>query len=1329
MTHAKGYHYTMSKFKPTAKQKVIRRLSDISRALIINYLNRAGVERNPGPVKLQKIMTHNVRGLSSSVKKIKSVFSLYKSIIGKENCILGLQEIHEVSIRMLKNVWSGKMIVNNGTRNSCGVAIVVSDNWEIKESITDNEGRMVIVHLYDCVLRKNMIVTNIYAPNDHKKALNFFEKTFEQMIALKEKLVLDNIEDCTEVIMGDFNYVVEKEDRSTENLSQAEKDLSIQVNKYMEDLELKDCIAFDQDSNKFTWQGKRNRQLSQSRIDRIFCSTNLLNTCKRMTKKWGIGKSDHALLSSEFGMEIKSRGKGLVRLKGDILKDKIYAKKIEKELNIWLNSMNNEWDPHTKWEFAKTALRSIVLPIMNKPGREKEKEKIELIEKITSEKNSITLQNTSTEIEAKENRCRELEEKLDAIMSREIEDLAIKSGIKWREEGEKSTKYFLGLIKKRRDETYIDGLRDESNILKHRKEDMMNIAHTYYKNLYSKKETNSKSEEEANFLDQKIKITKEDSTMLDHKINLDELRSTLKTTKDSAPGEDGIPYSYYKTFLDTLGPLLLESWEHSLVTGKLSPSQTRSCISLLPKKDKDGQKIENWRPISLSNCDIKLITKTIALRLNKVLPGIIHKSQAAYVKGRIISNNIRLIQYFKKESERHKENSMIISLDVKKAYDSLSHNYLLNVLKKYGFSEAFIKIVQTLYDNNEARIMINGYSTDAFKIERGVKQGDALSCGLFIIAMDPLIRTLSTDKGIKSPKFWSQYNVKCTAYADDITILCDNSKNSIRKVFAIYEKFTEISGLELNASKTEILNVGNNAGAMEYSVKYMDEMTTIRSVEELKIGGISFARKTEIEHQRNVQERIDMMESQLRRWMCRDLTINGRSIVAKTFGVSQIIYSMQACEFKEQDLKRIEQLYFKFLWAKKWNVKHVERIKRACLKQEKQHGGINALDIQSLYTSIKVKQVIRALDSELLKQIQSNLLKEGNSGFKGDINFDFKNINNWDSSTGTFQKTINDILDQYRIEGYGTRGEEINTRQLFMGLNMDVEAYARRLGLNWIVQQLRKINYNRMSNLNLLQLKNIIHREDDVRYEDKDYERLVAIWTHIPIALRDLTEILTAKPELGDFVVVDKTKTVKLSEINTKSLQIFFKKLYGKTTNIDFRKKHGINIDQNELYGSIAQTYKLLKNPSLRALRLRLWHNDIFCGVKLKIFNMEETDKCKRCNKTENTEHQIYDCKEAKKMWEVFNRIMRSCKLSECMLNNYKDVLLTRKCDVQQSEVLKMVIIKENIQINRTIFNIKRLLDKMDFYINIEIRTKNSDVKRWLELKRAVAKERQATNK
>jgi hypothetical protein len=58
-----------------------------------------------------------------------------------------------------------------------------------------------------------------------------------------------------------------------------------------------------------------------------------------------------------------------------------------------------------------------------------------------------------------------------------------------------------------------------------------------------------------------------------------------------------------------------------------------------------------------------------------------------------------------------------------------------------------------------------------------------------------------------------------------------------------------------------------------------------------------------------------------------------------------------------------------------------------------------------------------------------------------------------------------------------------------------------------------------------------------------------------------------------------------------------------------------------------------------------------------------------------------------------------------------------------------MVIIKENIQINRTIFNIKRLLDKMDFYINIEIRTKNSDVKRWLELKRAVAKERQATNK
>ena len=61
------------------------------------------------------------------------------------------------------------------------------------------------------------------------------------------------------------------------------------------------------------------------------------------------------------------------------------------------------------------------------------------------------------------------------------------------------------------------------------------------------------------------------------------------------------------------------------------------------KEKKDIQYLKNWRPVSLLNVDYKIETKTIALRLEKVLPHLIHPTQAGYVKGRFIGESIRLI--------------------------------------------------------------------------------------------------------------------------------------------------------------------------------------------------------------------------------------------------------------------------------------------------------------------------------------------------------------------------------------------------------------------------------------------------------------------------------------------------------------------------------------------------------------------------------------------------------------------------------------------------------------------------------------------------------------
>jgi hypothetical protein len=89
-----------------------------------------------------------------------------------------------------------------------------------------------------------------------------------------------------------------------------------------------------------------------------------------------------------------------------------------------------------------------------------------------------------------------------------------------------------------------------------------------------------------------------------------------------------------------------------------------------------------------------------------------------------------------------------------------------------------------------------------------------------------------------------------------------------------------------------------------------------------------------------------------------------------------------------------------------------------------------------------------------------------------------------------------------------------------------------------------------------------------------------------------------------------------------------------------------------------------------------------------------------RCDEIEDTEQQIYKCKEAKKMWTLYYRIIGKIGLQECKIFNFEDIVLSRKEDTEQIEILKATIIKHNIQINRPTFN-RNLLQQL--LANIEL--------------------------
>jgi hypothetical protein len=243
--------------------------------------------------------------------------------------------------------------------------------------------------------------------------------------------------------------------------------------------------------------------------------------------------------------------------------------------------------------------------------------------------------------------------------------------------------------------------------------------------LYKKGNNGSENEIDNDFFQHCPKLNEKSKQLLDEDISVEELAKALSSCKESAPGPDGITYKVYKKFWSILSSSIIESWIFSVETGILPPSHLDSALSLLPKEGKNLNEIKNWRPITLSNCDSKIITKALATRMSNHLNEIIDPSQTAYVPGRSVMDNIRSNFYIKNLCKSKKIDGLLISLDAKKAFDSVSHDYIRETLMAYGFGDKFIQYFNTLYNGLSVKVLVNGFFSEKINIERGVKQGDA----------------------------------------------------------------------------------------------------------------------------------------------------------------------------------------------------------------------------------------------------------------------------------------------------------------------------------------------------------------------------------------------------------------------------------------------------------------------------------------------------------------------------------------------------------------------------------------------------------------------------
>jgi hypothetical protein len=222
-------------------------------------------------------------------------------------------------------------------------------------------------------------------------------------------------------------------------------------------------------------------------------------------------------------------------------------------------------------------------------------------------------------------------------------------------------------------------------------------------------------------------------------------------------------------------------------------------------KKGDNLSLDNYRPISLLNVDLKILSYVLAQRLKNLLPKIINEDQTGYVKNRFIGFNLRQIQDIIDYADLYKIEGAIIVIDFSKAFDSLECDFMFGTLKHFRFNESFISWVKTLYSDIQTCVMNNGWVSENFKNSRGIRQWCPLSALLFVLSVEIMALNLRSSKDIKEITVKldeKNHSIKSSQLADDTTICC-NSKEDVLKAMNEIEIFGSFSGLLLNRNKTE----------------------------------------------------------------------------------------------------------------------------------------------------------------------------------------------------------------------------------------------------------------------------------------------------------------------------------------------------------------------------------------------------------------------------------------------------------------------------------------------------------------------------------------------
>jgi len=421
-------------------------------------------------------------------------------------------------------------------------------------------------------------------------------------------------------------------------------------------------------------------------------------------------KTDHKPIDIIITFEnFVKRGPGFWKFNNQLLYDNEYTRQVKQLISDLKVNYHTLEDKGLKWDIIKCEIRGFTVKYSKNRSRCIKKN----ISNLEKEQIKLTdLLNNSPQDENILKCLNDVHNELEQINNEVTKGSIIRSRAIWSEEGEKNSKYFLGLEKRNYKNKCISKLINDNGkeITDH--DQILKMEKEFYEELFKSKSINNLNTDESKelfFKEEDItKLNEDQKEECEGIIRMDECVNALKCMKNGkTPGLDGYHCEVYNFFWQDIKYLVLDSINYAYHSGSLSIDQRRGIITLTPKSGKDRTLLKSWRPISLLNTDYKIIAKSLANRLKPNLPLLIHPDQTGFVKNRYIGENCRLIGDILHLACKKQISGFLLLVDFQKAYDSVEWKYIEKILPLFNLGESFKKWVKILYFDSESTVTNN----------------------------------------------------------------------------------------------------------------------------------------------------------------------------------------------------------------------------------------------------------------------------------------------------------------------------------------------------------------------------------------------------------------------------------------------------------------------------------------------------------------------------------------------------------------------------------------------------------------------------------------------